>query len=140
MIAIEDITSEAGQLLAVDHLRRTAPRLRILPGHAANADNPLPRAPDEDQAHLQEQLDLGLNGVLLAVVEQLGAVPALQEEGVAGRDVAQVRLEPLDLGRVDNGRHAAELVDGGRHLGRVWVGGGLLDGLCPPGGGVPFWW
>lgn len=137
MVAVDNIALEAGNLLAVDNLSWAAPRLGVLSGHAADSHDSLPRAPDEDQTHLQEQLDLGLNGILLAVVEELGTVSALQEEGVSSSDIGQVRLETLDLVRVDDGRHAAELVEGGGDLGRVWIVWGLLNGLCAPGGGLP---
>lgn len=137
VVSVEDITTEAGHLLAIDNLSRAGARLGILAGHAADAHHALVGAPDEDDAHLEEQLDLGLDGVLLAVVEQLGAVAALQEEGVALGDVAEVRLEREDLGRVHQRRHAAEFGDRLFQLGLVRVGGGLLDGLGAPGAGRP---
>lgn len=129
MVAIENIASEARQLLAIDHLRRARSRLRILASHAPNAHNPLVGAPDEHQTHLQQQLDLGLDGALLAVVEQLGAVAALQQEAVSLGDLAQVGFQGVDLVGVDEGRHPAQLGDGLFELGGVWVGGRLLDGL-----------
>lgn len=137
MIAIENVPPEAGQLLAIDNLRRAGPRLGILPGHAADAHDALVGAPDEHEAHLQQQLDLGLDGALLAVVKELGAVAALQQEGVSLGHLAQVRLEGVDLVGVHQGGHPRELGGGLCELGGVRVGGGLLDGLGAPGRGVP---
>ena len=133
METVQDVTPEARNLPPVNHLGGTGPRLRILASHAADADDALVGPPDEDEAHLQQQLDLGLDGALLAVVEELGAVAALEEEGFAGGDVPQVGLEALDLVGMDDGGHARELADGAGELAGVGVGGRLLDGLGAPG-------
>lgn len=105
---IQDIPPEARNLLAIHNLRRATPRLGVLPGHPADSDHGLVGAPDEDDAHLQQELDLGLDGALLAVVEELGAVAALEQEGVALGDIAQVGLERVDLVGVDDGRQPGE--------------------------------
>lgn len=129
MVAVQNVSSEAGQLLTVDHFRRAGPRLGILASHAANANDTLVRAPDEHETHLKQQLELGLNGALLAVVKQLGAVAALQQKGISQGDLAQLSLQSVDLMGVDQRRHARELGGGLLELGGVGIGGRLLDGL-----------
>lgn len=129
VVAVQNVSSEAGQLHAVDHFRRARPRLGILASHAANADDALIGAPDEHQTHLKQQLDLGLDGALLAVVEQLGAVAALQQKGISLGDLAQVSFQGVDLTGVDQRRHPRELGGGLLQLGGVGIGGRLLDGL-----------
>src|SRR5690554_1620246 len=86
-VSVDDVPLEARDFLAVYYLCRAAPRLGVLSGHPPDPDDPLLGAPDEHEAHLQQQLDLGLDAVLLAVGEELGAVAALQEEGIALGDV-----------------------------------------------------
>lgn len=138
VVPVEYVAPEAGHLPAVDDLGRAAPGLGVLAGHAADADDALVGAPDEDEAHLQQQLDLGLDGALAAVVEELGAVAALQEEGVPRGHVGEVGPEALHLVRVHQGRQPGELGHGGGEAGGVGVRGALLDGLCAPRGRVPF--
>ena len=46
-----------------------------------------------------------------AVIKQLGAVPALEQEGLALRDVRQLRPQPVDLYGRHEGRQAAELAE-----------------------------
>lgn len=133
MKPIQNIAPKTGNLFPIHNLRRARPRLRILARHPANSDDPLPGPPDEHQTHLQQQLDLGLNGALLAVVEELRAVAALEEKSFTRGDVAQVGLEALDLVGVHDRGHAVELADGaGEFCWVARVGGGLLDGLGPP--------
>lgn len=129
VVAVQNISSEAGQLHAVDHFRRARPRLGVLASHAANANHTLVCAPDEHQTHLKQQLDLGLNGALLAVVEQLGAIAALQQKGISLGDLTQVSFQGVDLTGVDQRRHPRELSGGLLELGGVGIGGRLLDGL-----------
>lgn len=78
MIAVEDIASETRDFLALVHFSRTRSWLGVLASHAADADNAFVGPPDEHYAHLQEQLDLGLDGPPLAVIEELGAVATLE--------------------------------------------------------------
>lgn len=71
--------------------------------------------PDQNQAHLQQELDLGLDHVLVAVVKKLRAVTcrckldwalqsvsllrrtALKDECLAKGDILQALLEIIDL-------------------------------------------
>lgn len=129
MVAVENIASEARNLLAIDNLRRARARLRILASHATNSHHSLVSSPDENHTHLQQELDLGLNSLLLAVVEQLSTVSALQQEGISLSDIAQTGLQVLNLIGVHQRRHAIELRDGLGELGFVWVCRRLLDGF-----------
>lgn len=129
MVAVQNVAPEAGQLSAVDHFSRARSRLGILTSHAANANHTLVCAPNQNKAHLKQQLDLGLDGALLAVVEQLGAVASLEQEGVSLGDVAQMSFQGIDLIGVNQRRHPRKLIGGLFELGGVGIGGRLLDGL-----------
>lgn len=110
VVSVEDVAPEGRELLPVDHLGRARSRFRVLPCHAANSHDSLVGSPDESQAHLEEQLDLGLNRILLAVVEQLCAVSALQEECLALCYVAQELLQLEDLLGQDERRQAFQFL------------------------------
>lgn len=129
MVAIQNVSSEAGQLFAVDHFRWAGSRLGILTSHATNANHSLVCAPDQDKTHLKQQLDLGLYGALLTVVEELGAVASLQQKGISLGDLSQVSFQGVDLTGVDQRGHPGKLSGGFAELGGVGIGGRLLDGL-----------
>lgn len=129
MVAIQNVSSEAGQLYAVDHFSRARSRLGILASHATNANHTLVCAPNQDEAHLKQQLDLGLDGSLLTVVEELGAVASLEQKGISLGDLAQVSFQGVDLIGVNQRRHPRKLLSGLLELGGVGIGGRLLDGL-----------
>ena len=129
VVAVEDVAAERRHLLPVDRLHGAGAGLGVLAGHAANTDDSLVGAPDEDQTHLQQQLDLGLDDALAAVVEELGAVASLQQEGLALGDIPQVLLELVDLVGVDNGRELLQLGRGLAQCLEIWVLGALLDRL-----------
>jgi len=135
---VQDIAPEAGNLLAIDSLHGRASGLCILARHPRNAHDRLVPAPNKDERHLKQQLDLGVDGILVAVIEQLGAVAALEEEGFALCYVGERAAKAPDLSRSDYGRQAVELcacfLDGLL----VFVFDGLLDGAVPPGRGRPF--
>ena len=136
--AVEDIATERGHLLAVNSLDGGRTRLRVLTSHAADTHDGLVGAPEEDEGHLQKQLDLGLDHILLAIAEELGAIATLQEEGLALSDIAKVFAETDDLVGEDEGREVLELVNRFFKGGLVWVVGALLDGLGSPRVGRPF--
>lgn len=69
VIAINVVASERWNFLPLVYLCWTRPRFRKLSGQSRYAQDRFVGAPDEYQAHLQEQLDFRLNGGLLAVVE-----------------------------------------------------------------------
>ena len=86
---------------------------------------------------MEEQLDLGFDGGLFAVGEELGAVAALEEKGFAEGDILEGFAELDDFGGRDDGREALEFLERGGEGGGVGVGDFLLYGLGGPGGGGP---
>ena len=109
MEAVKNVAPEGWDLLALDCLHGAGPWLRILTSHAADANNSLVGTPDENQTHLQEKLDLGLNDTLLAVVEELGAITALEQKGLSLGHIAEEFFELDDFPRVNDWRELLEL-------------------------------
>ena len=106
-VAVQDVAAEGGDFNggAVaggvgDTLSGARPGFGVLAGHASDTDDAAVGAPDEDKAHLQQQLDLGLDDVAATVVEQLCTVTPLQQEGLSPRYISQALLQPLHLGSV----------------------------------------
>lgn len=77
LVTVQNVAAEAGHLLAIHHLSGTRSRLRILSSNPANADYGLVRAPNQDQRHLKEQLEFGIDRILGTVREELGAITTL---------------------------------------------------------------
>jgi hypothetical protein len=75
--------------------------------------------------HLKEDLELLLNGLSCTVHEALGAVAALEEEALAGRDLRELLAELVDLGRRDERGKAADCgrQEAGREEGEDEAGG-----------------
>jgi len=130
--AVQDVTPERWHLLSVDSLHGAGPGLGVLTSHAADANHTLVGAPNEYQTHLEKKLNLGLDDILLAVVEELSAVAALEEEGVATGHIPQKFFEADDLAGMDDRGQPFELRDGLGESFLVWIIGALLDGLGPP--------
>ncbi len=69
--------------------------------------------------------------------EAFGAIPALEEEGVARSHLCERGLELPRLAREDERREPRKLLlDRGKRLG-AWIGRDLLDGQPSPGGRRP---
>ncbi|KAI6756615.1 hypothetical protein HG530_011213 [Fusarium avenaceum] len=111
-VAVNDVSLEAGDFLSIDHLGGTRSRLRILPSHTANAHNSLVGSPDEHNTHLQQELDLALNGALATVVEEFRTITTLEEKGIALCHIAKMGLESDDLIGVHQRRQVGEFLDG----------------------------
>ena len=81
------------------------------------------------KAHICEvdldEVDVSLSAAPPMLGEALGAVAALQQESLTARDIGQVGLEPLDLRRDGDRRHAFE--HGAHRRGLVEVPGRLLQ-------------
>lgn len=110
-IPIDIIPPKTRNLLPVHHLGQTTPRLRKLPRHPRDPDHGDPRAPDQHQAHLQQHLDLRVQRVLRAVVEQLRAVAALEEEFLAERHLLEFPPQLHDLVGGDEGGEGLEFFE-----------------------------
>lgn len=132
-VAVEDVAAKGGRGHAVEELGRAGAGLGVLAGHAGNADDGLRGGMDKDEAHLQQQLHLGIDGVGGAVVEQLCAVAALQQELTAEGDVAQLVLEGDNLSRGNDGGQSLQLGQGGLERGAVRIDDVLFDRFARPG-------
>ena len=84
------------------------------------------------QRHLQEHPEQVADGVGGVFGEGLGAIAALQQEGLALGHVAQRPLELARLTCKNERRKAGELPLDGRERGSVGIDRRLLDGLRPP--------
>jgi hypothetical protein len=111
-VAVDDVAFEAGDFLSINHLGRTRSRLRILSSHTTNAHNSLVGSPDENDTHLQQELDLALDGTLATVVEELRAITTLEEKGIALCHIAKMGLESDDLIGMHQRRKVGEFLDG----------------------------
>ncbi len=87
--AVDRIAPVGGQFDAVTHLGRPGPRLRELAGQPADLDDGNAGAVGEHHCHLQNGLQLGPDRVGSGARERLGAVTALQHEGLAASDRSQ---------------------------------------------------
>ena len=81
--AIHQIAPVAGQRHAVAGFGGGRAGLRILAGESPHANHPLIPPEDEDQAHLQQDLQLAGDRLGPAVVESFAAVAALEQESPA---------------------------------------------------------
>jgi hypothetical protein len=81
----------------------------------------------EDQAHLQEDFELGCDDGRLTIGKGFGAVPALQKETTAASGFGQLGPETFDLVAADQGGEPPQLLE---HAGQgrgLWIDG-LLSG------------
>ena len=102
--AIDQVAAIAGQRHAVAGFGLGRARLGILAGKTPDADHPLVAAVNQDQAHLQQDLQLVGDRLGAAVVESLAAVAALQQESLA---VLRPRPVALRATRLPNWSPAA---------------------------------
>ena len=101
-------------------------------------DHPTATAVGEHQAHLEEDLEAGRDRLRGALVESLGAVPALQEELVTPGRLGQLALESLDLPAGDQRRKRPQGPHSPAEGLLVRVVGLLGRRLLPPVVRVPF--
>src|SRR3954453_4070718 len=69
--------------------------------------------------------------------EALGAIAALKQERLAGRDLSQGTLQLARLAGEDERRETGQLLLDGPQCGRIRVSRNLLDGVAPPTVGRP---
>ena len=82
--------------------------------------------------HLQEDAEEVADVVGAVLGKALGAVAALQQEGLAARDVGQARLEFARLAGKDQRRERRELRLGRGQRRRIRIGRHLRDRLVAP--------
>ena len=163
--AVDDVAAIGRQRDAVLRLGVGGARLGELAGEAADLDHRAGGAEGQHHRHLQQHLEGVADVVRVELGEALGAVAALQQKGLAGRDIGEPVLQPPRLAGEDQRREAAQrLLDPGerrlvgitRHLpdrqaapapGRPFIhhdisacsNGGTGHGLPPDVEAAPFW-
>ena len=124
-----DVVPAVGrQLYSVDCLGILGAWLGVLAGHTTYTNDGDARAPREDEAHLQKNLQLCLDGGLGAVGKPFSTVAALEEELLALGRLGQVCAEGIDLAVVDQRWQRAHFIQGSLQRGRIRVVGLLADG------------
>mmetsp|Transcript_81294 Transcript_81294/g.263674 ORF Transcript_81294/g.263674 Transcript_81294/m.263674 type:complete len:386 (+) Transcript_81294:374-1531(+) len=101
--------------------------------HCGLADNML-----HDHAHLQDQLELGLQSLRLTIHEALGAIAALDNEALTTASLCQQLLQPVCLGRLDDRRQPAQLREDRARQRLILPLGHLLCRLGLPRRSAPF--
>ena len=123
---VDHVASEGGQGDALAGLDRRAARLGVLPGHAADLDDGHGGAVGQHRGHLQDRLDPVADVVGGRGGEGLGAVAALEDEGLADGGLGHAVGEDVALAREDERRIRGEGLDHLGEGGRVGPGRLLL--------------
>ena len=129
---VDDVAAVARQFGVADRLGRGRARLRELSGDAAELHHRRRAGEGEHHGHLQEDTEEVADVVGRMLGEALGAVAALEQERLAGRDLRERALELPRLAGEDQRRKAGELALDAFQRRRVRIGRHLLDGLFPP--------
>ena len=125
--AVDDIAAVARQLDAVLHLGIARARLGELARHAADLDDWAVGAIGQHHGHLQQHAEGVADVVGVEFGEAFGAVAALEQEGAALGDLAELRLQPARLAGEDQRRITPEARLGGLERSLVGPRGLLLD-------------
>ncbi len=96
-VVVDDVAAEAGQGPTVDQFGWRRARLGELTGDASQLDDGEAGAVGQHDGHLQNHLELVANAVRSEVVERLGAVPGLKQEGVPGGHLRQGSFQAASL-------------------------------------------
>src|ERR671911_297868 len=118
--------------VAVDRLGFGRARLGELASDAADLHDGRTAREGEHDGHLQEHPEEIADVVGGMLREALGAIAALEQERLAGRDL---RERPLQLARLtckNERRKPGELLLDGLQRRRIGIAGHLLDGHLPP--------
>ena len=135
--AVDDVAAIGRQGAAVLRLGIRGARLGELAGEPAELDHRAAGAKGQHHRHLQQHLEHVADVVRVELGEALGAVAALQQKGLAGRDRGEPLLQPPRLAGEDQRRKAVQrLLDPGeRRL--VGITGHLPDRQTAPAVGGP---
>ena len=101
---VDDVAAIAGQLLPVHRFGRGRARLGELPGHAPHLYRGHLGAVGQHHGHLQHHLEGVADVVGVEIGKALGAVAALQQEGLAARHGRQFRFQAPRLAGEDQRR------------------------------------
>ena len=119
--AVDDVAAIARQLDAVLLLGRRRARLGELAGDAADLHHRRAAGEGQHHRHLQEHAEEVADVVRAVLVEALGAVAALQQESLAGRDARERLLQAARLACKNQRRKGRKLLldRGKRRLVRI---------------------
>src|SRR5690606_26867062 len=113
------------------------PRLGELPGDAADLDHRRGRGERQHDRHLEEDAEEVADVVGRMLGEALGAIAALEQEGVAGGDLGELGLQLPRLAGKYQRREPRKLPFHLRKSCLILVDGNLLDRLAPPAVRLP---
>ncbi len=134
---VDDVAAIARQLDAVDLLGRRGTRLGELAGDAADLHHRHRAGIGQNHRHLQQHAEEVADIVGAVLGKALGAVAALQQEGLAGSNPAERLLQVSRLARKHQRRKRGKLrLDIGQRLG-VGIIGYLQHRLGAPAVGGP---
>ena len=86
---VDDVPAERREVDVADALRRAGPRLGELPRDATDLDDRNAQGVGQHDGHLEDDAQLLPDVVGGELLERLGAVAGLQQEGPAGGDLGQ---------------------------------------------------
>ena len=135
--AVDVVAAIGRQLDAVDLLDVGRARLGELAGHAADLHHRHAGAVGQHDRHLQQHAERVADVVGGEIDEALGAVAALQQEGLALGHLGQRRLELARLAGEDQRRIAAQPRLGAGQHGGVGIDRHLLGRPAAPAGRRP---
>jgi hypothetical protein len=101
---VDEVAPKTGQGLAVPRLDVGGTRFRVLTRHAADTHDRLFEPVQHDETHLQQDLELCDDVFGRALVEGLGAVATLQNEGLPLLRPGDQGLQRIDFPGVDDRR------------------------------------
>ncbi len=130
--AVDVVAAVGRQLDLADLLDVGRARLGELAGHAADLHHRHAGAVGQHDGHLQQHAERVADVVGGEILEALGAVAALQQEGVARGHLGQRRLELARLAGEDQRRIAAQPGLGARQNGGVRIDRHLLGRPATP--------
>ena len=113
---VDDVAAEHRQLDVADALGGTRARLGELTGDATDLDDRDTHRVRHHDGHLQDDPELLADVVGGELLEALGAVTGLQQEGVAGGDLGERRLQRPRLAGEHERREAGDRLEGAVQL------------------------
>ena len=135
--AVDDVPAVRGQRLSLLRFHVGRPRLGELAGNASHLHHRAGGCIGEHDGHLQDHAEGGFNRLLAELVEALGAITALQQEGLApghgGEAFSQLRDFAGKYERWQAGETPLRLP---QHM-RIGIRRHLQRSAIPPGGWAP---
>ena len=99
---VQDVAAEAGNFFVINNLSGARTWLRELACHPRNPNDGFIGTPNQDQTHLKQQLNFGVNRLFGAVGKQFRAVASLEKESFAQCCISKAVLELDNFRRSDD--------------------------------------